>query len=109
MSRTIAQQIADEVEAATFPHQYALSTRAGTECVAHALLSVTDMDAAATVLSIDGVGAFDSISRSAMLGALADLPDASGALPFVKLWYGQPSAHLWEDESGHSFTIAQGE
>ena len=109
VSRTVAQQVSDEVEAATSPHQYALSTRAGTECVAHALQAATDLDEAATVLSIDGVGAFDSISRAAMLQALAELPEASGALPFVKMWYGQPSSYLWEDDQGQSFTIPQGE
>ena len=35
--RTIAQQIAKSVEAATSPFQYALSTKAGTECVSHIL------------------------------------------------------------------------
>ena len=34
VARTIAQ-IADQVEAATAPFQYALRTRAGSECVAH--------------------------------------------------------------------------
>ena len=58
VSRTIAKQVAGEVEAATAPHQYALSTRAGTECVAHALQALTDLYPEATVLSIDGIGAF---------------------------------------------------
>ncbi len=109
VSRTAAQQASDEVEAATAPFQYALSTRAGTECVAHALQAATDFDEEATVLSIDGIGAFDSISRAAMLQALADLPGASGLLPFVKLWYGRPSSYLWEDDAGQPFEIAQGE
>ena len=62
-----------------------------------------------TVLSIDGVGAFDSISRAAMLQALSRLPNASAALPFVLLWYGQPSNYLWEDDEGRAHTIPQGE
>ena len=37
VSRTIAKQLAKEVEAATTPFQYALSTRAGCECVAHVI------------------------------------------------------------------------
>lgn len=60
VARTAAQQISDEVEAATAPFQYALSTRAGTECVSHILQATTDSDEEATILSIDGVGAFDS-------------------------------------------------
>ena len=38
VARTMAQQLGKAVEAATAPHQHALSTRAGTECVAHAML-----------------------------------------------------------------------
>ena len=73
------------------------------------LQAVTDLDASATVLSIDGVGAFDSISRASMLEALSELPEASGALPFVKLWYGQPSSYLWEDDAQQTNTIRQAE
>ena len=46
-------------EAATVPHQYALSTRAGCECVAHALQGLVDPDS--TVVSID------LISRESMM------------------------------------------
>ena len=37
VTRTIAQQIRSLVERATSPFQYAPSTRAGTECIAHAI------------------------------------------------------------------------
>ena len=37
VSRTVDQQIRQQVERATAPFQYALSTRAGCECMAHAL------------------------------------------------------------------------
>ena len=70
MARTIAKQIAKQVEAATAPFQYALSTKAGCECVAHMLQSLTDLNPEVTVTSIDGVGAYDLISRSAMLEGL---------------------------------------
>ena len=69
VGRTMAQQLSKAVEAATSPHQYALSTRAGTECVAHVLQGLTEMDPQTTIVSIDGVGAYDSISRKAMLEA----------------------------------------
>ena len=61
VARTIAQQFTEEAEAVTHPFQYALSTRAGTECVAHVVQSLTSMDSNATILSIDGVGAYDFI------------------------------------------------
>ena len=37
VARTMAQQLSDAVESATVPFQHALSTRAGCECIAHAL------------------------------------------------------------------------
>ena len=40
VARTISQQITPAVEVATAPFQFALSTRAGTECVAHVLQSM---------------------------------------------------------------------
>ena len=36
VSRTMAQQLGAAVESATAPFQYALRTRAGCECIAHA-------------------------------------------------------------------------
>ena len=40
VARTMAQQMAETVERATAPHQYALSTRVGCECVAHVFAGV---------------------------------------------------------------------
>ena len=74
VARTMAQQLSKAVEAATAPHQYAMSTRAGTECVAHVLQVLTESDPQATIVSIDGVGAYDSISRKAMLENLIAMP-----------------------------------
>ena len=53
VARTMAQQLSKAVEAATAQHQYALSTRAGTKCVAHALQALTEMDPMTTIISID--------------------------------------------------------
>ena len=69
----------------------------------------TDADPRTTLLSIDGVGAFDLISRRAMLIALQDMPDGTSILPFVLQFYGHPSTHLWEDEDGVVHEIQQGE
>ena len=63
VARTIAKQVAEKVEAATAPFQYAPSTKAGCECVAHILQTLTDLDPETTIMSIDGVGAYDLISR----------------------------------------------
>ena len=107
VSRTMAQQLSKVVERCTAPYQYAMSTKAGTECIAHALQMLTELDPQATVVSIDGVGAYDTISRKAMLEALARMPGE--ALAFVRLLCGQPSQFLWEDAESTVHTVAQGE
>ena len=53
VARTLARQFGPEVEAACAPYQFALSTRAGTDCVGHVVRSLTDARATATLLSID--------------------------------------------------------
>ena len=65
VARTISQQLGPEVEQATSPYQYAMSTRARCECVAHALQGLTELDQNATVTSVDVISAFDMISRQA--------------------------------------------
>ena len=81
VARTIAQQLSETVERTTAPFQYTLSTKAGCECVAHALQGLTDLDPEATVLSIDGISAYDLISRRAMLTALANVDRGEQVLP----------------------------
>ena len=107
--RTIAQQMSDVVEAATAPYQYALSTRAGTECIAHILQTVTEDNPRTTVLSIDGIGAFDLISRKSMLEALMRVQGGPDITPFVRQFYVQPSTYLWESEDGTEHHVEQGE
>ena len=60
----IAQQVSPAVERGTAPFQNALTTRAGADCPRHP--DVDDVDQEATVLSMDGVGAFDLILRVAI-------------------------------------------
>ena len=109
VAKTLAQGISHHIEAATSPFQYALTTRCGCECIAHAAQALTDADLEATVLSIDGIGAFDLISRAAMLTVLKDAPGCDRALPFVHQFYGRPSSYIWEDDSGTTHEIRQGE
>ena len=103
VARTIAQQVADRVEQAISPHQYALKTKAGCETVAHILQVLTDADPNATIVSVDGIGAFDLISRNAMMKGVRHLVDGEQIL------YGQPSTYLWEDDVGEVHTVPQGE
>ena len=73
VARTISQQLSKTVEAATAPFQYALSTRAGCECVAHTLQGLTELNPRATVVSIDGISVYDQISRAAMFSGLLNV------------------------------------
>ena len=109
VARTLAKQISKKVEEATAPFQYALSTKAGCECVAHILQSLTDLSPEVTITSIDGVGAYDLISRNAMLEGLLRMEGGDQILPFVRMFYSNPSTYLWEDELGVTQHIAQGE
>ena len=101
--------IAPAVEAATSPFQYALTTKSGGECVVHAIQSLTDLDSRATVISIDGISAFDLISRAAMLDGLSNVTGGESVLPFVRQFYTEPSQYHWTDDYGVTHFIHQGE
>ena len=109
VARTMAKPMAARVEAATAPFQYVLTTKAGCESVAHILQSLTDQDERATIVSIDGVVAYDLMSRNAMLEGMASVPGGDRLLPFVRHFYGSPSTYLWEDQAGVTHMIPQGE
>ena len=79
VARTVAQQYAKLAEAATHPFKYALSTRAGTECVTHIVQALTTQDPEATILSIDGIGAYHS--RYAMFQGVMDMVDGDKLVP----------------------------
>ena len=66
VARTVAQQLGPAVEQHTSLFQFALST-SGCECVAHIAQVMTDLDPTTTLLSVDGIGAFDLVSREAVV------------------------------------------
>ena len=103
------QSALQTVAEACQPFQFALSTRAGTEAPAHALQAATEADPDATILSVDGVGAFDTVSRLAMLRGLSRVPGASACLPFVRQFYTAPSRFVWHDAAGRPRAIDQAE
>jgi hypothetical protein len=108
-ARTLARQFGAEIDAACSPFQYALSTRAGTDCVAHVVRATLEARPTATLLSIDGVGAYDYVSRAGMLGKLRTLQTASAMLPFVRMFYAAPSQYMWRDDRGEEHVVLQGE
>ena len=106
VAKVLARQFSKQVEQACAPFQFALFTRAGTDCVGHAIRVATEMNTRWTVLSIDAVGAFDHVLRAAMLSKVAEVPSLR-ELPFVKAAYARPSSYVWVDEEGVRHTIEQ--
>ena len=96
VARTLAQQFGPQAEGATHPFQYAFRTRAGAECVAHVVQASTSLDKSVTILSIDGIGAHDTISRKALMQGVADMVDGDKLIPFVRQFYSCPSTFLWK-------------
>ena len=60
-------------------------------------------------MSVDGIGAYDLVSKETMLGALGDLDGGNEILSFVSAFFGWPSSYLWEDEPGEIHDIHQSE
>ena len=77
--------------------------------MSHILQTLVESDANATIVSIDGIGAFDLVSRNAMLRGLKEMDTGDRVLPFVRQFYGQLSLHIWEDEVGDVQDTPQGE
>ena len=92
VARTVAQQVATNVEQATAPFQYAHSTRAGFECESHVVQALCEANPNTTIVSVDGVSAYDTISREAMIQGLLDMEGGESALPFVRQFYGRVSS-----------------
>ena len=67
----------------------------------------TELDPRATVFSVDAAGAYDHVSRGAMLEALHARPELQ--LPYGRQFYATPSSYTWVDASGTFHTISQGE
>ena len=61
--------------------------------MSHALQSLTDLDESATILSVDGVGAFDLVSRK--------------SVAFRRQFYGSPSTFFWETSWGPLATCSR--
>ena len=109
VSRCLAQQYAQPIHTACQPHQFALATRSGTEAVVHALTAVTEANPTHTILSVDGIGAYDNISRNSMLQGLREVPEANRCLPFVNMFYAGPSQYIWHSATGEAHMISQAE
>ena len=107
--RAVARQFGDALQQATAPFQFALQTRAGTDALGHALRSISELDPGAVITSIDGIGAFDHVQRSAMFRQLLEDPALHELVPLVRMFYARTSRFLWTDDDGVTWRIEQGE
>ena len=80
---------------------------AGSDALAGQVRAVLELHPDGTLVSLDGRSAYDTILRASFLTALRDV--APELLPFVRLFYGQPSACCWWDCHGRCREISQGE
>ena len=108
IARTMTQQFSKFAEGATHPFQYALSTRGGTECVTHIVQASTSENPETIILSVDGIGAYDLISRNAIFQGVRDMVDGNKMIPFIRQFYGS-STFLWDDDFGEVHHVHQGE
>jgi len=109
VTKTVARQKQEVLRQAVWPNNFGLCDRSGTDCVAHMVRYLTDEDPGKVVLSIDGVGAFDHVSRARMFDSLLADPDLQDLIPFVKQWYASPSQYIWRDDQGVAHEIRQGD
>ena len=71
------------------------------------LRAATELDPAATGVSLDGRCAYDSVSRAAFLDKLAEVTPS--LVPFVRAFYARQSVYLWWDGAGACHRILQGD
>ena len=109
VTKCLARQHQNLLRQCVWPDNFGLCDRSGTDMVAHLLRYVTDEDPTKVVLSIDGVGAFDHISRARMFEALLATPELNSLVPFVRQWYASPSRYMWRDSQGTMHEILQGD
>ena len=94
VSRALARAFSGELDEATRPFQFALQTRAGTDSLAAMLRAAVELDPRATVVSLDGRSAYDTISRAIILAKLRDT--VPSLLPeFTRAMYARTSTYLW--------------
>ena len=88
----------------------AVSVRAADSCryrLAAMLRAAVEVDPQATVISLDGRSAYDTISRATILAKLRDTVPA--LVPFARAMYARTSTYLWWDDEGRVHEIAQAE
>ena len=108
LPRWVAKQMSASVEATTTPFQCTLTTKVDCESVTHVLQSLTDQDERATIVSIDGVGAYDLISLNARWKVWPQSQKATSCCHSCDI-FTDPRQYIWEDDTGETHWIPQGE
>ena len=90
VARTLAQKHRQKIETATAPEQLAMGSRSGVDLATLTARAALELDPELVLISIDGIGAYDHISRKAMLDALDELPKAREMIPFLRMFYRKP-------------------
>ena len=93
--KTVAKQHAENFLKATSPYQFALQTKAGVEALAHILRVLSESDEEIVVLSLDGIGAFDHVTRATFMRKLESIPELQELLPLTAGLYGSASNFVW--------------
>ena len=109
VAKCLARQHQGALRRAVAPANFGLADRSGCDGLIHLIRSLTEADAQRTVLSIDGVGAYDHVSRARMLEELWRVEELRPLVPFVRLWMNPRSTFVWTDDSGSQHDVTQGE
>ena len=84
VAKSLARQFQGIMRGAVAPHNFGISDRSGTDAAIHMLQYLTDALPAKVIVSVDGVGAFDNISKACIFQSLLQHPALHGHIPFVR-------------------------
>ena len=91
VSKAVAKQQQDVFRDAVAPANFGLCNRGGTDSLVHSVQFLLEEDPSRVVLSIDGVGAFDHVSRARFFEELVRNDDLHSVPPLC--W----SVVFWTD------------
>ena len=109
VEKTLARQFSQVFRDTVAPANFGFADRCGCDGLIHMVRAQLEFDDRRTLLSIDGVGAYDHVSRARMLTELWRVPELRELVPFVRLWLDRRSTFVWTDDEGTPFDIPQGE
>ena len=109
VEKTLAKQFVAAFQEEVAPHNFGLASRCGTDALVHLLRASTDLDENCTILSIDGVGAYDHVSRGRMFQELWRVPALHPLIPYVRMFLGHDTEFVWRDAQGEAHSVQQGE